>query len=257
LPVPDPRLYVEDYLSAGAIVALNEDQARYLGQVLRLGEHGKVRVFNGREGEWTAEIARAGKRGLALSVGAPLREQTSASALQLLFSPLKRHATDWLIEKSTELGVGALLPVIAKRTVSETVRIDRLSAIAREAAEQTERLDVPEVREPASLPKALDRWPADRLLIYADEAGDDAGQPWGGAAGRGGPLLDAIAALPRGGALSLLIGPEGGFDPEERRMLRALPFVIPVSLGPRILRAETAAVAALAVIQAAKGDWSG
>ncbi|HVY04097.1 MAG TPA: 16S rRNA (uracil(1498)-N(3))-methyltransferase, partial [Caulobacterales bacterium] len=220
--MPDPRLYVEDDLSAGAIVALNDNQARYLSQVLRLGEHGKVRVFNGRDGEWSAEIARAGKRGLALSVGAQTREQADASGLHLLFSPLKRHATDWLIEKSTELGVGVLAPVIAKRTVAETVRVDRLSAIAREAAEQTERLSVPAVHEPVALDDLLQTWPSDRRLLLADEAG-------GGA-----PLAEALTRLDqtaRRAPWAVLVGPEGGFARAELDALRKLPFVTAVGLG--------------------------
>src|SRR5262249_4928209 len=152
---------------------------------------------------------------------------------------LKRQATDWLVEKATELGVGVLAPVMAKRTMAETVRLDRLTAIAREAAEQTERLDVPQIREAVSLARAIGEWQPGRALIYADEAGDDGAKPWGGEKGRGAPLPVALAALSKGAPLALLIGPEGGFDPEERAMLRTLSFVTPVSLGPRILRAET------------------
>lgn len=252
--MPDPRLFLDDDLSANAALALADDQARYLNQVLRLKPGARVRVFNGRDGEWEGAIGEVGRRGATLAIGAQLRAQIAASDLHLLFSPLKRQATDWLVEKATELGVGVLQPVMAKRTVAETVRTDRLIAIAREAAEQTERLDVPEVREPITLARAVDRWPAGRVLIYADEAGHDAAKPWGGEKGRGAPLLQALSAM-RGGLFSLLIGPEGGFDAEERAMLRGLSFVTPVSLGPRILRAETAAVAALAVLQAGAGDW--
>lgn len=180
--MPDPRLFLEEDLNAGASLALDEDQARYLTQVLRLKPGARVRVFNGRDGEWEGAIVEAGRRGAALNVGAQLRPQTLASTLHLLFSPLKRHATDWLVEKATELGVGVLQPVMAKRTVAETVRTDRLVAIAREAAEQTERLDVPEVREPITLARVVDGWPKNeirsRALIYADEAGDDAAKPW-------------------------------------------------------------------------------
>jgi 16S rRNA (uracil1498-N3)-methyltransferase len=212
-------------------------------------------VFNGRDGEWAGAIGEAGRRGATLSVSEQLRAQAPPSSLALLFSPLKRQATDWLVEKATELGVGVLQPVMAKRTVAETVRVDRLLSIAREAAEQTERLDVPEIRDPISLSRVVDKWPPGRALIFADEAGDDAAKPWGGEKGRGAPLLRALNALPQGTAFSLLIGPEGGFEAEERAMLRGLAFVTPVSLGPRILRAETAAVAALAVLQAGAGDW--
>jgi 16S rRNA (uracil1498-N3)-methyltransferase len=253
--MPDPRLYLEQDLSAAASLALGEDQARHLVQVLRLKPGARVRVFNGRDGEWTAAVIETGRRGVRLRVGEQLRAQTPTSDLALQFSPLKRQATDWLVEKATELGVGVLQPVVAKRTVAETVRLDRLRAIVRQASEQTERLDLPDVRAPVPLARAVDSWPPGRVLIFADEAGDNAAKPWGGEKGRGAPLFEALGALQKGASLSLLIGPEGGFDPEERRMLRGLSFVAPVSLGPRILRAETAAVAALAVIQAVTGDW--
>lgn len=253
--LPDPRLYLEDALAIGAQLALDEAQGRYLTQVLRLREGASARVFNGRDGEWQARIVEIGRRGAVLEVGAQIRAQASAPDIALLFSPLKRQATDWLVEKATELGVRTLQPVMCKRTVAETVRTDRLTSIAREAAEQTERLDLPVIRAPLALGKTLDGWDSARPLIFADEAGDDQEKPWGGAEGRGGPLYDAVAALRERKALALLIGPEGGFDPEERRMLRGLSFVTPVSLGPRILRAESAALAALAVIQAAWGDW--
>lgn len=253
--MPDPRLYIEDDLSAGAAVALGEDQARYLGQVLRQREGAGLRVFNGRDGEWRARIAEMGKRGAILSIDAQARAQVSSPDVALLFSPLKRQATDWLVEKATELGARLLQPVMCRRTVAETVRADRLASIVREAAEQTERLDVPVIGAPLTLARALDGWDASRPLIFADEAGDDQEKPWGGEKGRGDPLFDAATRLREKAGLSLLIGPEGGFDPEERRMLRGLSFVTPVSLGPRILRAESAAVAALAVLQAAWGDW--
>lgn len=253
--MPDPRLYLDDGLSAGAQIAMDEAQSRYLTQVLRLREGATVRVFNGREGEWNARIAATGKRGAVMQIDDQIRAQASGPDIALLFSPLKRQATDWLVEKATELGVRALQPVMCKRTVAETVRVERMSAITREAAEQTERLDIPEIHGPVALGKAIDGWDAGRPLIFADEAGDDQEKPWGGEKGRGAPLFEAALRLRERKALALLIGPEGGFDPEERRMLRGLSFVTPVSLGPRILRAETAALAALAVIQAAWGDW--
>jgi 16S rRNA (uracil1498-N3)-methyltransferase len=253
--LPDPRLYIEDALSAGAHIALDEAQSRYLTQVLRLREGARVRVFNGRDGEWSGAISEIGRRGAALTIVARMRLQAQTPDILLLFSPLKRQATDWLIEKATELGARALQPVICKRTIAETVRADRLSSIAREAAEQTERLDMPAIRSPLALDRALDRWDEARPLIFADEAGDDQEKPWGGEKGRGEPLYQAADRLREHKALALLIGPEGGFDPEERRMLRGLSFVTPVSLGPRILRAESAAIAALAVIQAGWGDW--
>jgi 16S rRNA (uracil1498-N3)-methyltransferase len=191
---------------------------------------------------------------MALEVEDFIRAPRAAPDLDLLFAPVKRHATDVIVEKATELGVRRMRPVITQRTIAETVRLDRLHAITREAAEQTERFDAPEILEPQALSKALDGWDASRPLIYADEAGDDARALWGGERGRA-PAIHGVVAALKSEQLALLIGPEGGFTPEERRMLRALPFVAPVSLGPRILRAETAVIAALSVIQAAWGDW--
>ncbi len=278
----NPRLLIDQTLEAGAEIALDEAQARHVGTVLRLDAGDSLRVFNAREGEWRASVSAKTKRGMSVRVEALLREPSEAPDLDLLFAPVKRHATDLIVEKATELGVRRIRPVITQRTIAETVRIDRLQGIAREAAEQTERFDAPEICEPLSLARALDGWDASRPLIYADEAGDDASAPWGGEAGRARPIGEAlhswtagvsrassmqvgnagvkaspVAGEEAGGPrkLALLIGPEGGFTPEERRMLRGLTHVIPVSLGPRILRAETAAIAALSVVQSAWGDW--
>lgn len=254
--MPEPRLLIEDVLRPGAEIALEEGQARHVGAVLRLNAGDAVRVFNARDGEWRARIAAKTKRGMSVRVEDKLREPRATPDLELLFAPVKRHATDLIVEKATELGARRLRPVITQRTIAETVRTERLAAIAREAAEQTERFDAPEIAEPQPLAKALDGWDAARPLIYADEAGDDAAAPWGGERGRGRPLLETLADVPQG-KLALLIGPEGGFTAEERRMLRGMSYVIPVSLGPRILRAETAAIGALSVIQASWGDWRG
>lgn len=250
----DPRLLIDEPLAAGAEIALGEAQARHVGTVLRLDEGDGLRIFNARDGEWRAHVSAKAKRGMNVRVGELLRPAREAPDLDLLFAPVKRHATDLIVEKATELGVRRIRPVITQRTIAETVRLDRLQAIAREATEQTERFDAPEILEPLSLAKALDGWDASRPLIYADEAGDDAGAPWGGDVGRATPIGEAMASV-KVDRLALLIGPEGGFAPEERRMLRALPFVNAVSLGPRILRAETAVIAALGVIQAHWGDW--
>jgi 16S rRNA (uracil1498-N3)-methyltransferase len=190
---------------------------------------------------------------MSVRVESKLRDARMTPDLDLLFAPVKRHATDLIVEKAAELGVRRIRPVITQRTIAETVRLDRLQSIAREAAEQTERFDAPEILAPLSLPKALDGWDASRPLIYADESGGDPSAPWGGEDGRASPLLNAMPTQAE--RLALLIGPEGGFAPEEQRMLRALPYVLPVSLGPRILRAETAVIAALSVIQSAWGDW--
>ncbi|MBN8606522.1 MAG: 16S rRNA (uracil(1498)-N(3))-methyltransferase [Caulobacterales bacterium] len=248
----NPRLLIDQTLKAGAEIALDEGQARHVGTVLRLDAGDGLRVFNARDGEWRATVSTKTKRGMSVRIEALLREARATPDLDLLFAPVKRHATDLIVEKAAELGVRRIRPIITQRTIAETVRIDRLQSIAREAAEQTERFDAPEICEPLSLARALDGWDASRPLIYADEAGDAT------------PLLQALsiwtAGVPPANAggpckLAVLIGPEGGFTPEERRMLRALTHVIPVSLGPRILRAETAAIAALSVVQSAWGDW--
>jgi 16S rRNA (uracil1498-N3)-methyltransferase len=250
----NPRVLVLEALSAGARLRLEADRARHLKTVLRLDAGDAVRVFNGRDGEWRARIETADKRGLALRVEEFLRVARATPDLDLLFAPVKRHATDLIVEKATELGVRRLRPVLTARTIAETVRVDRLALIAREAAEQSDRFDAPEILPPSPLAKALDGWDTARTLIYADEARGDAG-------GEGErmmrPILDALRdrSLQGEAKLATLTGPEGGFEPSERRLLRSLPFVLPVSLGPRILRAETAAIAALAVVQAASGDW--
>ncbi|MDX2276356.1 MAG: 16S rRNA (uracil(1498)-N(3))-methyltransferase [Hyphomonadaceae bacterium] len=251
----NPRLMVDAALHAGAMIALDEGQARHVGAVLRLEEGESLRLFNARDGEWRAVVASKSKRGMAVKVETQLRQSRETPDLDLLFAPVKRHATDLIIEKATELGVRRIRPVITQRTIAETVRLDRLNAIAREAAEQTERFDAPELFEAVSLAKALDGWDASRPLIYADEAGDDETLAWGGESGRAQPIADALAGLKGKPQAALLIGPEGGFTSEERRMLRTLSFVIPVSLGPRILRAETAVIAALSILQALWGDW--
>ena len=250
----EPRLLIDHNLKAGAVLALDEAQARHVGTVLRLDVGNALRVFNASDGEWRARVQEKSKRGMVVVVDALIRPARAAPDLDLLFAPVKRHATDLIIEKATELGVRRIFPVTTQRTIAETVRVDRLTGIAREAAQQTERFDVPEIADAQSLPRALDGWDASRRLIYADEAGDDASAPWGGETGRALPIGEALQSVPPG-PVSLLIGPEGGFTPEERRMLRGFPFVVPVSLGPRILRAETAVIAALSVIQATWGDW--
>jgi len=252
--MPQPRILIDQQLSAGAALGLDETQARHVGTVLRLGAGDHVRVFNARDGEWRARIADVSKRGMSVQVEDFIRAACAVRDLDLLFAPVKRHATDLIVEKATELGVRRIRPVITQRTIAETVRVDRLRSIAHEAVEQTERFDVPEVAEPLALSKVLDAWDASRPLIYADEAGDDTEAAWGGDKGRAPPIGDALSNV-RTEALALLIGPEGGFTPQERALLRSHTFVIPVSLGPRILRAETAVLSALAVIQSSWGDW--
>jgi 16S rRNA (uracil1498-N3)-methyltransferase len=249
-----PRLYVAPDLSEGADIPIDGDQAHYLTRVLRLGVGDPVRVFNGRDGEFEASVSAVTKSMARLDLVKRMREQVGVSDLWLLFAPLKKARTDFVVEKAVELGAAEIVPVITERTDADTVRVDRLARIAIEAAEQTERLDVPPVREAVKLQTLLAAWDPARLLIYADEAGDEGGKPWGGQAGKAGPVANVLRELGDGPA-AILVGPEGGFSPAERKRLRELPFVRPVGLGPRILRAETAAVAALALWQALRGDW--
>ena len=249
-----PRLYVAPDLAPGGQLVLDGDQAHYLTRVLRLAAGDPVRVFNGRDGEFAASIAGSTMSTATLDLAARVREQAATPDLWLLFAPLKKARTDFVVEKAVELGAAEIRPVLTERTDAETVRVDRLQRIAVEAAEQTERLDVPPVRDAEKLGAALASWDASRLLIFADEAGDDQGRPWGGEAGRAGSILDVLQGVADGPA-AILIGPEGGFSPAERSRLRSLTYVRPVGLGPRILRAETAAVATLSLWQAARGDW--
>ncbi|MET0547083.1 MAG: 16S rRNA (uracil(1498)-N(3))-methyltransferase [Caulobacterales bacterium] len=253
-----PRLFVDDDLSDGASLDLSDEHARYLNQVLRKKLGDPVRVFNGRDGEFEARVENFSKHGGSLTCEHRTREQTTSPDLHLLFAPLKRQRTDLVVEKATELGASVILPVFTARTNADTVRTDRLRAICIEAAEQTERLEIPQVGEPLTLDKALDNWPQDRRLIFADESGDDGAAPWGGATGRAAPILEALTPFKdKQSRWAILIGPEGGFSPDERSTLRTLPFVTSVSLGPRILRAESAALAAMAVWQSVLGDWRG
>jgi 16S rRNA (uracil1498-N3)-methyltransferase len=237
-----PRLYVNARLAPGEAVELSTGQAHYLRSVLRLGPSAAVAVFNATDGEWLCRSAEIGKRGVRLTVECRMRSPEPEPDLWLLFAPIKRARLDWLIEKATELGASALLPVWTARTQAERLNLVRLRAHAIEAAEQSERLSLPELRSPEVLGRVLAAWPAERRLIVCDESG--AGEPIGAAAAR----------LPVG-PMALLVGPEGGFDQTELDALGKLSFVSRVGLGPRVLRAETAALAALAVYQATAGDW--
>ncbi|MEQ1780717.1 MAG: 16S rRNA (uracil(1498)-N(3))-methyltransferase [Hyphomonadaceae bacterium] len=251
-----PRLYVAPDLIEGGAVLLDGDQAHYLTRVMRLGAGDPVRVFNGRHGEWEASLSASTKSTATLQLGPRVRAQASVPDIWLLFAPLKKARTDFVVEKAVELGAAEIRPVLTERTDAETVRVDRLQRLAIEAAEQTERLDVPPIRDAAKLVPVLNSWDAARVLLFADEAGDDAERPWGGEAGRARPADEVLRSLPDGPA-AILIGPEGGFSGAERAHLRKQAFVRPVSLGPRILRAETAALAMLALWQSIRGDWRG
>ena len=237
-----PRLYIDGRLESGATLELETGQAHYLRVVLRLDRGAAVAAFNAVDGEWLCRLAEAGKRGVLLTVEGQLRSPAPEPDLWLLFAPIKRARLDWLVEKATELGVAGLLPVWTARTQPERINLERLHAHAVEAAEQSDRLSVPELRPPEALERVLAAWPVERALIVCDETG------------AGEPIAEAVrrhAAMP----VALLVGPEGGFDQTELDALAKLSFVTRVGLGPRVLRAETAAVAALAVFQAIAGDW--
>lgn len=229
-----PRLHVETPLLAGTRVELAAAAAHYLQRVLRLGPGATVRLFNARDGEWAARIEAGDRRSIKLLVTEPLRPPAAGRAPVLFVAPPKRSRFEWLVEKATELGVGRIVPLQTQRGVAKPERPERLRAIAVEAAEQCERLDVPEIEPLCSWQAMLTRL-AGAGVLYADERG-------------GSPLLAELAKTPDA---ALLVGPEGGFTAEERQSLRALPRAIAVSLGPRILRIETAALAMLACRQAA------
>ena len=236
------RLYVPDDLAAGADVTPAQEQGRYLTLVMRQAIGAEVLLFNGRDGEWRATLVEAGKRVCRLAVGARMRAQETGPDLDLIIALVKRARLETIIEKAAELGARRVRLAVTRRTNADHTNVARLQAIAVEAAEQTGRLDVPEILPPEKLDRMLDGWDAGRRLMFCDEGG---GVP---------PALRALAPLAHGPG-AILIGPEGGFDPAEGDRLRGLPFVTAVSLGPRILRADTAAIAALTLWQAALGDW--
>ena len=234
-----PRLYVEQTLAHGATLTLEGAPANYLSNVLRLAAGAQVKLFDDRTGEWLAQIAEPGKKRVTLSILSRLRPREPVPDLWLLFAPIKRGRIDWLVEKATELGIARLVPVITRRTIVDRLNLDRLRAHIVEAAEQCERTALAALDEPRKLEALLRDWPAERTLLFADEAGGE-------------PLASAAAP----GPAAILVGPEGGFTPDEAAAIRAHPQARAISLGPRILRAETAAIAALAVWMAAAGDWS-
>jgi 16S rRNA (uracil1498-N3)-methyltransferase len=237
------RLYLETRLNAQADIALPSQQARYLAAVLRLKPGDAVRVFNGADGEWLAYLTEVTKKRVALRPERKLAEAAPPPDLDFLFAPLKHARLDYMVQKAVELGVRRLRPVITRRTQAERVNLDRMRANAIEAAEQCNLVAVPEVLEPVKLETALASWEAARALIHCDET-QAAGDP-----------LRALSDVRLPAAV--LIGPEGGFDDAERAMIAANPRSLAISLGPRIMRADTAAVAALSLVQAAIGDWRG
>jgi 16S rRNA (uracil1498-N3)-methyltransferase len=239
-----PRLFVEAPLAAGATVPLAREQAHYLGNVLRLGAGDPVLVFNGRDGEWQATLA-GGKKLSGFTVAEQTRPQPAAGDVHLLFAPLKHARLDYMVQKAVELGAARLVPILTRHTQVARVNLERMRANAIEAAEQCGVLAVPDVSEPVSFASLI--FAPDRLVVFCDEAAD---------------VTDPVAALRAATSAALppvavVIGPEGGFTEEERAQLLRAPSVVRLALGPRILRADTAAVAALTVVQAVLGDWRG
>jgi 16S rRNA (uracil1498-N3)-methyltransferase len=233
-----PRLYVRQALAAGAALDLDAAQANYLGNVMRLRQGAELLVFDGRSGEWLARVSEADRKRMSLTVERQTRGQEQVPDVWLAFAPVKRARTDWLVEKATELGAARLIPVLTARTIVERVKLDRLEAIAVEAAEQCGRTSLPEISEPLPLKHFLERLEPSRTLYFADEAGGE-----------------VAAQAYRRGAATLFIGPEGGVTDEERSLVRSANNAVAISLGPRILRAETAALAALSAFMATAGDW--
>lgn len=233
-----PRLFIATPLSDGMQVELDAAQSNYLGNVMRLKEGDQLLLFDGMSGEWLAKVAEAGKRRMSLSVVEPSRPQESVPDLWLAFAPVKKGRVDWLVEKAVELGVARLQPVITQRTIVDRLNLDRMRAHIIEAAEQCGRTALADIDEPVRLDTFLKARDPKRRLYFADESG-------------GAPALAAYTPVPA----MILIGPEGGFTPEEAEAIRAAPNVMAISLGPRILRAETAALAAIAAWMGAAGDW--
>ena len=232
------RLFVEADLASGALVRVPAEQAHYVANVIRLAVGETILLFNGQDGEWRARRTAGGKRDVTLEVEAPTRPQTAPSDVEYAFAPLKHARLDYMVQKAVEMGAGILSPVVTRHTQVTRVNGERMRANAVEAAEQCGILSIPEVREPVPLARWLDALPQDRLLVFCDEAA---------------PVADPLAPLRArpGAPVSVLIGPEGGFAPDERALLA--PRAVILSLGPRILRADTAAVAALALVEAARG----
>jgi len=239
-----PRLCVMDPLDGGDTIILGKSQSHYLGRVLRRQIGDQVRLFNWSDGEWLADITHISKQEITLSVGEQTRPYKRPPDIWLLFAPIKHKRNVFIVEKATELGAELVHPVMTARTTSK-ISMDKMKAHIIEAAEQTERVDLPQIRDPLKLEQVLEDWDESRTLIFADEAQTSAGD--GQSAAQALSKIKAPAAI--------LIGPEGGFTEQERDLLRAKSYCVPISLGPRILRADTAAAATLTLWQAVSGDW--
>jgi len=235
------RLFIDAPLGEAAQLEPSAQQAHYLLHVMRATPGDRVSLFNGRDGEWLAGISEASRRTCMLTCIRQIATQKDVPDLWLVFAPIKKTAADYVAQKATELGVRALQPVFTRRTIVHRINQDRMRANAIEAAEQSGRLTVPAVREAVELAKLLQSWPGERRILFCDEAG-------------GSPIAETLSSAPAG-PWAVLTGPEGGFDPLERDLIRANPLTVPVSLGSRILRADTAALAALGIWQAIRGDW--
>lgn len=240
------RLFVEASLNEGSSISLDRDQSHYLANVMRVRAGDKVALFNGREGEWAGAVTSVEKRQVVLKITEKVRDQSAEPDLWLVFAPIKKARLDFIAQKATELGVSHMVPLMTRRTIVDRVKTNRMIANAIEAAEQCERLNVPTVADPIKLDKLLGGWPPERKIMFCDE--DLSGTP----------AHTALAAKDdktNSAPWAILIGPEGGFDETERTLIRDHPNCVTVSLGPRILRADTAAMAAISLWQSAIGDW--
>lgn len=237
------RLFVESDLAESGEVVCTSEQSNYLRNVLRLGTGARLLVFNGRDGEWQATLEARGKRDAVLRTDEQSRPQLSGPDIDYLFAPLKRSRLDYMVQKATEMGVARLRPVLTERTIAERVNLDRMRANAIEAAEQCGVLRVPAVLQPEKLAALISTWKENRAIIFCDEDATEYGP------------IEALRIIPRNTPLAVLIGPEGGFSDDERALIRSSPSTHVIGLGPRIMRADTAAVAALALVNAVLGDW--
>ena len=250
-----PRLFLRAGLQSGTRIEADRAQANYLLNVLRLGASDSILVFNGRDGEWRARIEPAGRKACVLAVAEQVRPPSPAPDLHYLFAPLKHARLDYMVQKAVELGASKLQPVLTRYTQAQRVNLERMRANAIEAAQQCGVLTIPEIGEATDMPAALGRLEPPRTLIFCDEEADVADPVAALEKIRTPPSALLPADTPSAQPLAVLIGPEGGFAPEERELLLARPNTIRLALGPRILRADTAAVAALTLVQAVLGDW--